>query len=200
MTMAIDTVIFDIGGVLVKEGQRANILQQYGMPWTKRDHEHWQEYKLGRVTERDYWTRCIAGTPLAGRESEIAAYARQVYANGTPGGAVPLVAPLKKAGYRLAILSNHSTEWARAFLARQGLDEPFDPILISAEIGLAKPDPAVYAYTLWAAGRQDAPGRCVFIDDKIKNVEAARKAGMHAIRYEGPEPLEAELRALGVRW
>jgi FMN phosphatase YigB (HAD superfamily) len=42
------------------------------------------------------------------------------------------------------------------------------------------------------------PAACAFIDDLPENVEGARAAGMHGIRYTGPEALEMELRSLGV--
>jgi HAD superfamily hydrolase (TIGR01509 family) len=198
-TATVDTIIFDIGGVLVKEGQRANIYGHYGIPRPWQDHDEWQHYKLGRTNELEYWTRTLAGTPLAGREAEVARYARGIYADATPGEPAALLRPLRDAGYQVGILSNHSTEWSRAYLGRQGIDQLCDPILISAEIGLAKPDPAVYAYTLRAFGREQAPGKCVFIDDKPENIEAARTAGMHAIHYTRETNLEAELRKLGVR-
>jgi 2-haloacid dehalogenase len=199
----IDTIIFDIGGVLVKQGQRATVFGSYKLDYGPEEHAVWQDYKLGRCSEAEYWRRTLAGTPSAGREqelAELAALARTVYAKAETGDAYPLVRPLKDAGYRLAILSNHVSEWARPFVTKHGLDKLCDPVLISSEIHLAKPNPAIYAYTLRAVGREDAPERTVFIDDKIKNANAAQAAGMHAIHYTKDTDLAAELRALGVRW
>ena len=74
------------------------------------------------------------------------------------------------------------------------LDDVFDSILISAELGLAKPDPAIYRLLLdeWSLPAQAA----VFIDDFADNVVAARQLGMPAIRFRDPAQAMAELNAI----
>ena len=79
-----------------------------------------------------------------------------------------------------------------------GILDLFDDVVCSADVGLAKPDPRVYA--LAASRLRLEPGECVFIDDLAGNVEAARAAGMlavHFLVYEGHD-LEAQLAELGV--
>ena len=61
---------------------------------------------------------------------------------------------------------------------------------------LVKPDPALFHILL---RRNDiAPSRAVFIDDTLRNVEAANALGLHGIHFTSPEALERELRALGL--
>jgi 2-haloacid dehalogenase len=67
---------------------------------------------------------------------------------------------------------------------------------MSGEEKLKKPDPAFFQVLFDRHAL--APHDCVFIDDSLVNVEAARQLGMHALHFGGAEPLERELIALGL--
>ncbi|MBI5881491.1 MAG: HAD family phosphatase [Elusimicrobia bacterium] len=67
---------------------------------------------------------------------------------------------------------------------------------LSHELGLRKPEPAIYKEALKRA--RVSPGESIFIDDLAENVEGARKAGIHAILYPGPKELRRLLTELGV--
>jgi len=93
----------------------------------------------------------------------------------------------------LAILSN-SCDGAREQEARRfGFPDLFDPICYSHELGLKKPDPAIYAAALTAMGA-DA-GEVLFIDDHEENIAAARDAGLTAHRHVGLDGTLAAIRA-----
>jgi HAD superfamily hydrolase (TIGR01509 family) len=79
-----------------------------------------------------------------------------------------------------------------------GIADLFDDVVVSADVGMAKPDTQIYAL---AAHRLGLPAsECVFIDDLTANVDAARDAGMHAVHFlVNQHNLEAQLAALGVR-
>ena len=100
--------------------------------------------------------------------------------------------------YRLSILSNADISLRRRLERDIGIHHLFDDIVCSAEVGMAKPEPAVFA--LAAARLEVAPGECVFVDDWDLNVEAARAAGMQAVLYrvDRGDDLRAQLAALGV--
>jgi 2-haloacid dehalogenase len=74
--------------------------------------------------------------------------------------------------------------------------DTFDGIIVSAHEKLIKPDPRIYALLCERYGL--APGRCIFIDDSLANVEGARAFGMRAHHFTAPEPLRAELKAAGL--
>jgi len=57
--------------------------------------------------------------------------------------------------------------------------------VLSAELGLAKPDPRIYQMTLSQLG--SPPERALFIDDMARNIEAARKLGMQTLHFREPE-------------
>lgn len=94
--------------------------------------------------------------------------------------------------YRTALLSN---AWANArplFTERFGLDRAFELMVISAEEGIAKPDPRIYRRTLERLGVR--PEEAVFVDDYLPNVEAARALGIAAVRFESPEQAMRDVR------
>ncbi|WP_435080264.1 HAD family hydrolase [Clavibacter michiganensis] len=86
------------------------------------------------------------------------------------------------AGYRLAILSNAPHELADVLEDPAGWGGRFEVVLVSARIGMAKPDADVWQH---AVERLDSPAeRIVFVDDKPANVDAARAVGIHAHVWE----------------
>jgi HAD superfamily hydrolase (TIGR01509 family) len=98
--------------------------------------------------------------------------------------------------YRLVLLSNVDRYyWEMLYACHPELGH-FDVRLLSWELGAAKPEPAVFARAVEAAG-VPAPA-CLLIDDKAQNVAAAKRAGLQAYRYVGMADLCAELKALGV--
>jgi epoxide hydrolase-like predicted phosphatase len=111
---------------------------------------------------------------------------------------VPMVEAVRvihRAGVPTALLSN---SWGVEYYPRDLLAELFDQVVISGEVGLRKPDRAVF---LLAAERLGLPPhRCVFVDDTKGNVEAAEAVGMRGIVHERAEETIPELgRILGVR-
>jgi epoxide hydrolase-like predicted phosphatase len=98
--------------------------------------------------------------------------------------------------YTTAILSNAWSDARENFTRLFGLDQAFDTMIISAEEGLAKPDPRLYQLAAERLGVQ--PDEAVFVDDFIENVEAARAVGMHALHYQPGLDVRAELARLGV--
>jgi putative hydrolase of the HAD superfamily len=109
------------------------------------------------------------------------------------------LARLRAAGVRLAVVSNADLR-TRPIVAGLGLDRAVDAVLISAEIGLVKPDPRVF---LGACARLGvAPGEAVHVGDSwTSDVEGARAAGLHAWHYGSDvrDFAEVERRVLAAR-
>lgn len=102
---------------------------------------------------------------------------------------------LKAAGYRLALLSN-ITEYSANTIRKNGFYDPFDPILLSCEIGAKKPDPQAYLHLLTTL--QVPAEKCIFIDDKTSNVDAAKALHIDGIHYISVEELVKELQKRGI--
>jgi len=96
--------------------------------------------------------------------------------------------------YKIALLSNSSSDYLRNELAVHSLEKYFDEIAISSEIGLIKPEPAVFEHITQKLGVK--PDECVFIDDNPKNVTAANQLGIHGIIYTNIASLKRDLATL----
>ncbi|MEP9384174.1 HAD family phosphatase [Nocardioides sp. KR10-350] len=101
-----------------------------------------------------------------------------------------LAEELRAAGVRVALLSN---SWGNTY-PRDRIDALFDPIVISGEVGLRKPDPAIYDLVLDRLGL--AAEECVFVDDAEPNVIGAREAGMHGLLHTEPSATRVALAEL----
>lgn len=99
--------------------------------------------------------------------------------------------------YSLYLLSN-TNESHYGFIQRNfDVARHFRELILSYEVGTAKPDLAIYEEVIARSGI--APGRCVFVDDLKENVNAARQVGLQAILFTTPDALKQDLRALGIR-
>jgi epoxide hydrolase-like predicted phosphatase len=96
--------------------------------------------------------------------------------------------------YLTGMISNAWPEVRHWLEHKLRLADAFDHIVISAEVGFAKPDPRIFQLALNDLGV--SPQEAVFIDDFEENIEGAREKGMHAILFRDPGQIIAELRQL----
>ena len=95
---------------------------------------------------------------------------------------------------RTGLLSNAWPELRRDLEGRWNMADAFDEIVISAEVGLAKPDPRIYALILERLDIQ--PANAVFVDDFEENVTAATAMGMQTVHFKDPQQVMEHLRSL----
>ena len=100
--------------------------------------------------------------------------------------------------HRVLLLSNTNSIHFEMARERYPLLRHFDDYVLSYEVGVMKPAPRIYQEAVVRA--ECAAGECLFVDDLEVNVEAARREGMDAVRFESCSQLEAELRARQVTW
>lgn len=94
---------------------------------------------------------------------------------------------------RISVLSNTIAEHA-LILKQHGVYQKFNPVVLSYQVGMRKPEPEVYPKAAKLAGCK--PANCLLIDDLMKNLEGAKKAGFQAIHYRGDvNELYSQLRA-----
>jgi 2-haloacid dehalogenase len=114
---------------------------------------------------------------------------------GAIEGTVEILEELRSAGLRTYAITNFSREKFEAALERFAFLRRFDGVVVSADIGVLKPDIAIYRHLL--REHKLSPEDCVFIDDSLRNIDAARMIGMTAIRFTEPDALRSELVRLG---
>jgi 2-haloacid dehalogenase len=195
-------VVFDIGGVLIEwdprhlyrtliadEAAMEDFLATVCTPaWN-------QEQDAGRP-----WEEAVAElTRQFPDKAELIAAYHLRWNDMVPGpvpGTADLLRRLKAHGVPVYAITNFSTE--KFVLARQRFDflNLFDGVVVSGEVRLIKPDPAIYRRLFSDFGLD--PADTLFIDDVEKNVAAARAVGMHAVRFTDAATLEKELAAHGL--
>ncbi|MFX0042160.1 MAG: HAD family hydrolase [Candidatus Hodarchaeota archaeon] len=102
---------------------------------------------------------------------------------------------LHKAGYTVSLMSNTFDIHAKSNLLK-GFYDIFDNVFLSNEIGLIKPDMDKYKYVLKKL--DTSPKKCIFIDDKIRNLVPARELGIIVLRFESFEKFKIQLKELGI--
>jgi putative hydrolase of the HAD superfamily len=103
-----------------------------------------------------------------------------------------------RSSHKLSILSNADRSLRERLEKDIGIHDLFDDIVCSAEVGMAKPEPAIYVLAAGRLGLETS--ECVFVDDLEANVEAARQVGMQGVlfRVDKGDDLRAQLAGLGV--
>jgi len=192
---AIDHVFLDIGGVLYDDRVYAEAwrraLREAGGEFT--DAAFDEEYAACRAGQ-DRSFRVRLSTAFLGSDPDLAALEATAsrYWNYPPSAlhadALPTLEALRTAGYRLGVIANQPSQ-VRVALERDGLVPYFETWGVSDDLGLHKPDPALFVRTLELAG---APAeRTVMVGDRLDyDMMPAKSAGMRTIwvlRGEAPD-------------
>lgn len=199
---AIDTVVFDLGGVLIDWNPRhlyrklifceaaveRFLAEVCTAEWNHQldagrafaegvaelVEKHPQEESLIRAWE-DRWEEMLAG-PIA--------------------GSVALLEIMYDRGVSLHAITNWSAETFPIAQRQFPFLTRFETIIVSGEVGLVKPEPAIFDLLVNRAGIE--PGRSIFIDDNPQNIITAAARGFHTILFTGPEALYEQLVNLGL--
>ncbi len=199
----IKAVVFDVGGVLLDWNPRHLYTELFDG-----DDEAMERF-LADICSPSWNLSLDAGKPFAEGVAElckryphqsdlIAAYHLrwEDMVRGAFEDTIALARRLKANRYPLYALTNFSSEKMALVRPRYDFFRLFDAMVVSGEIGLIKPDPAIYRHLL---ERLDlVAGETLFIDDSEINVAGARAAGLHTIHYRSASQLEAELSRLGL--
>lgn len=103
-----------------------------------------------------------------------------------------------KARYRLLLLSNTNALHFEMLREHYPLLRHFDHLILSYEVKAMKPQPQIFQAAVACAGC--LPEECFYTDDIAEYVQAARRLGIDAVRFESAAQLQAEMRARGIRW
>lgn len=193
----IDTVIFDIGRVLV-EWDWQSYLQEFGFPEQKREklakavflNESWKETDRGVWSDEEILQRFIKEAPEY--ETDI----REIW-DGMEKCVWKCrytdlwIEELKKAGYKVYYLSNYGKTLREKTKEALNFTSRCDGGIFSYEIQKIKPDSAIYKALLEKYFL--TPKQCVFLDDMPENVQAARECGMYGIQFTSYEETRKKL-------
>lgn len=201
--MSIKAVVFDVGNVLYGWDPEAFLVRQIAD----------DEERLRFLEESDFygWHESLdGGRPFDRAAAELSekfpSYAALIRAWGDRFGEtikhpVPgvhtIVEQLDSRGVPLFAITNFSADFWAPFAARErAFFSRFRDIVVSGEVKLLKPDPAIYYLALDRFGLK--PEQALFIDDRQINVEAAEAVGMHAHLFTDAAELQQRLAAEGL--
>jgi putative hydrolase of the HAD superfamily len=180
-------VIFDWGGVLVRTtdySSRHAWDHHLGLPSGAVESivhgiPAWEEAQRGMITPEAYWE---AVRESLGLDSEALVTLREDFYMGDrlDETLAELIVDLRGRGVLIGLLSNNTLDLYDTLAAFE-LEPLFDAVVISAGIGLMKPDPAAYQAVLEQLGV--APQQAVLVDDFPANVDGARAVGMEAVLF-----------------
>jgi putative hydrolase of the HAD superfamily len=206
MTRQYDALIVDYGGVLTTPLQDSMVrfAQETGIElqdlvraalgaYADVDDELVVAFETGRISEDEFseaFARRLSDGTGVTVESE--GLIRRIFAGlELEEAMVSALESARAAGLKTGLLSN---SWGASLYPRELLDELFDAVVVSGEVGMRKPDPAIFALITQRLG-VDAD-RCVFVDDYPGHLESAATAGMITVLHTSPAETIAELERL----
>lgn len=197
--MTIRAVFFDLGGVIVRteyQAPRERLAQRLGLSYEELvqavfESKTSRQASMGEIDTETHWEAVIRSLGLPAEQREI------VRAEFFAGDIVDLdlVNFLRsiRPGYQTGLISNAWPD-LRDYIVRQKFDDAFDHMVISAEVGVMKPEARIYQIALEQAGV--GPNEAVFVDDFVENIEGARAVGMHTIHFRGADETLAALKRM----
>jgi len=198
----IEAVVFDYGGVLCRPPATSDIdrlAAPFGLPRDKFWRMYAQlrgPYDRGMIEAREYWrtmAQCAGVLLSEAQYAALEAIDLEMW-SGYNESMLALAAELREAGVKTGILSNMLTDMLAKLRAETDWLPLFDVQVYSCDLGLAKPDEAIYARLIEKLGV--APSRTLFVDDISANVEGARRAGLQAVLFESEPQLRDYLADL----
>ncbi|HUQ10711.1 MAG TPA: HAD family phosphatase [Steroidobacteraceae bacterium] len=197
--MPIKNVVFDVGQVLLEWNPAATIARLHPDPAVQAvirrqmfEHADWHEFDRGGLSYDAAIGHFAKATGLTAAQTRDLIHATREALVPIPG-TVRLVEDLAAAGVHLYLLSNMPASTYDYLAQRHAFFSHFEYLVISGQILLIKPDPAIFGHLVEKTGI--VPAESVFIDDLAKNIEAARACGFGAIQFTDADSCRRELRS-----
>jgi len=194
----ITTIIFDLSevylqGIVGSHGKLEKILGFQVDPEYFYN-EAFDHFMLGQITEETYLKTVIDrhGWDIAVDILKTAVRKNFIEIHGTR----KIIEQLKQKGYTLVLLSNQGKEWGEYCESQYAYHTLFDHVVYSYEVHLAKPSKDIFTHVLTTLKLN--PEECLFIDDNIKNITAARHLKITALQFTNSEELKASLRKFNI--
>lgn len=198
--MTIHAVIWDLGGVLLRTEDfthRERLAKRLGMNRTELEDlvfsgESGRRAQLGEINIEQHWENVRLALHLS--QESINEFQSEFWEGDILDRELVNYIRALRSGYKTGLLSNAFSNLRYVVTQVWKFSDAFDTMIISAELGIMKPNPSIYQAAVESL--EVAPEQAVFIDDFLHNVEGARAVNMHAIHFQGPGQTRAELEQL----
>ena len=201
--MAIQVILFDIGGVFFKWKDRwlfSNVADRFGLSEQRLAEECKKELsnlRLGKISEQEMWQRVgrrINSKELSNSKDSLIHDFFKAKIN-VDDSIFESIKQLKKKNIKMGILSN------TALVMHSAVEELtdmscFDYLFLSYEIGMEKPDKAVFEHVTKKI--PNPKEEILLVDDRLSNVNAAKNFGIKAIVFTDTIHMIADLKDLGI--
>lgn len=185
--MPIRAVVFDVGGVIsrVKDGSKIQAwearlgLPERGLSKIIFGTEMSARAMVGQISESELWKH--VGATLGLSAEQLDKLRLDFWAGWQLDAELVSFMRGLRPRYKTALLSNALSNARQAFVDQFGLGDAVDAMIISAEEGVAKPDPRIYHIAL--ARLEVRPEAAVFVDDVLENVQAAQALHWHGVQF-----------------
>lgn len=196
----IRAVIWDMGGVILRTTDwslRSQWEDRLGLPRMQLtrlvfEGEVSRRATLGQATDDEVWQSVAEALQLDPPTRDR--LRRDYFAHDRVDDALMGFIRDLRRRVRVGMITNAWPDIRRYLVEVFKIADAFDPLIISAEIGIAKPDPRIYRLALDQLGVQ--PAEALFVDDFEDNVAGARWLGMQALRFTSTPQAMAAVRSL----
>jgi len=197
--MTIRGVFFDMGGVIVRteyQAPRQHLAERLGMEYEDLEKLVFGgpssiKASQGEISTEEHWAEVIKR--LRRPESETQTIRDEFFAGDVVNYELIDYLRSLRPRYYVGLISNAWPDM-RDYITEQKFDDTFDHMVISAEVGVMKPEAQIYQIALEQAGLN--PDEAVFVDDFIQNIEACEALGMRGIHFQDPQAALSELRKM----
>lgn len=195
-----DSIIFDYGGVLVQHQtnvDQAHMARLAGLPADRFTELYWSnrsDYDKGLLTTAEYWegmALAVGSTLKASVIDELTSVDTESWMRFDEV-MWSWIEELRKAGKKVAILSNMPSDLGEALETRTTRLVGFDQVTLSYKVRSVKPEPVIYEHCL--EGLNTPPERTLFFDDRIENVQGAELLGIRAIQFLDRDDILLQVR------
>ncbi len=193
----INTVVFDLGGVLVNWDPRAVFrpaLPDEAALETFLTETNFWERNLDNDTRSDWAHHVAEVRQIHSEHADLFAEYSDRFTDSMCGdipGSIEIVSELRQSGLRLLALTNWAADNFSKSVALMPWLDWFDGVVVSGREGVAKPKPEIYQVLVNRLGV--VPNQTVFIDDRSENVEGAVTLGFHGIVFTNALALRSAL-------
>lgn len=197
--MKIQAIFFDFGGVIQRteyQAPRQHLAQCFGMEYDDIDNIVFnsltaKQATVGEIPVQKHWEAVAKRLKVS--QAQIAGVENEFFAGDVIDYSIVEYLRSLRPRFKIGLISNAWSDM-RDYLVRQKLDEVFDTLTISAEVGVAKPEAKIYRLALEQA--QVQPEAAVFVDDVLANIEACEALGMKGILFKNPWEALEQLKKL----